>query len=480
MASLNLPAADAVVIGAGPNGLAAAIVLAQAGYSVTVAEAEPTVGGGARSAELTLPGFLHDVCSAIHPLAVSSPFFRTLPLAEHGLEWIQPECPLAHPLDDGSAIVLHRSVERTAAQFGRDAQAYHELFAPLVESWNTLQSDILGPLRLPRDPAGLAAFGVNALRSLTTLARMHFREERVPALLAGMAGHSMLPLDKAATAAFALVLTAAGHAVGWPMPRGGSRRITDALAGYLRSIGGEIATGSRVESLDQLPRWRAVLADVTPRQLVQIAGAGLPLLYRRTLERYRYGPGAFKVDWALSAPIPWRAPECARAGTVHLGGTLEEIAASERAAWNGRPSERPFVLLAQPTLFDPSRAPAGRHIAWAYCHVPNGSHVDMLAHIESQIERFAPGFRDCIVARNVMPPAVLERHNANLIGGDINGGAQDIFQLFARPTARLYSTPVRGLYLCSSSTPPGGGVHGMCGYFAAKLAVRYLRKQVEV
>ncbi len=478
-APLALSPADVIVIGAGPNGLAAAIVAAQAGYSVSLVEAEATVGGGARSAKLTLPGFTHDVCSGVHPLAVASPFFRTLPLREHGLQWVEPEYPLAHPLDDGSAVVLHRSIASTARQLGRDAQTYADLISPLVENWDALLGDILGPVRLPRKPLRLVAFALHALKSADTLARSYFCEERTRALLAGLAAHSMLPLDKSATASFALVLAAAAHAVGWPMARGGSQKIADALAEHFEDIGGRIFTGMRVESLDQLPRWRALFADVTPRQLLSIAGARLTGLYRRTLERYRYGLGAFKVDWALAAPIPWRAQECTRAGTVHLGGSFDEIAASERAAWEVRPHDRPFVLLAQPSLFDSSRAPAGRHTAWAYCHVPNGSAEDMLARVEAQVERFAPGFRECVLARSVMPPAALERHNANLVGGDINGGVQDIFQFFTRPTARLYATPVAGLYLCSSSTPPGGGVHGMCGYFAATWATRYLRRTLK-
>ncbi len=479
MTSLNLPPAEVTVIGAGPNGLAAAIVAAQAGYSVNLLEAQTTVGGGARSAELTLPGFIHDICSAVHPLARASPFFRTLPLAQHGLEWIQPDLPLAHPFDDGSAVVLHRSVEATARQLGGDTQAYADLFSPLVNDWEALLDDVLAPIRLPKNPLGMAGFALHAIKSADGLARSYFREQRTRALLAGLAAHSMLPLDKAATAAFALLLAAAGHAVGWPIPRGGAQKIADALAGHFEAIGGRIFLGSRVESFDQLPRWRVLLADITPRQLLALAGTRLPRPYRRTLERYRYGLGAFKINWALSDPIPWRAPECRRAGTIHLGGSFDEIAASERAAWDGRPHERPFVLVAQPSLFDPSRAPAGRHTAWAYCHVPNGSTVDMLARVEAQIERFAPGFRECVLARSVMPPAALERHNANLVGGDINGGVQDIFQLVTRPTVRLYSTPLDGLYLCSSSTPPGGGVHGMCGYFAATRATRYLRRTLE-
>ena len=468
---------SAAVIGSGPNGLSAAIVLARAGWPVTVYEAETLPGGGARSAELTLPGFLHDLGSAVHPLAAASPFFRTLPLAQHGLEWIEPPIPFAHPLEDERAVLLHRSVRATAAGLEEDGQAYQRLIEPLVTDWDDLTGEggILGPLRAPRHPLTLARFGLNALRSAKSLAQSRFSRRRARALFAGAAAHSMLPLDMIPSAAFGLVLTASAHAVGWPFPRGGAQKISDALASYLISLGGTIVTGCRIDSLDHLPAARVVLCDVTPRQLLHIAGNRLPASYRCKLERYRYGPGAFKLDWALSAPIPWMDPECAQAGTVHLGGTLDEIAASERAAWEGNSSDRPFVLIAQPTLFDPTRAPAGHHIAWGYCHVPNGSALDMLDRIEAQIERFAPGFRDLVLARSVMPPAALEAHNANLVGGDINGGATTLSQLFTRPTASAYATPVRGLYLCSSSTPPGGGVHGLCGNLAAKLALQQLR-----
>ncbi len=472
---MDIPASDAIVIGSGPNGMAAAITLAQAGLKVTVLEAQQTIGGGASSTELTLPGFVHDVCSAVHPLAISSPFFRTLPLNEHGLEWIQPPLPLAHPLDDATAVAVYRSLDETANKLGRDGNAYRDLVASLVESWDELLTDILAPIHLPKNLFGLARFGLNALRSAHGLAHSKFSGERARALFAGLAAHSMLPLEKAGSAAFGLILGASVHAVGWPFPRGGAQKITDALASYFRSLGGSIVTGFRVESLDQLPKTRAVLCDVTPRQLLAIAGNRFSEPYHRVLKNYRYGPGAFKVDWALREPIPWRAEECRHAGTVHLGGTLEEIAASERAPWRNQCPGHPFVLLAQPTLFDNSRAPAGKHIAWAYCHIPNGSTVDMLARIESQIERFAPGFRDVILARSVMGPAALQSHNANLVGGDINGGAQDLWQIFLRPSARLYRTPAQGVYICSSSTPPGGGVHGMCGHFAAAAVIKDLK-----
>jgi len=465
---------DVIVIGSGPNGLAAGIALAQAGCSVLVFEAEETLGGGTRSAELTLPGFVHDVCSAVHPMALALPFFRTLPLAEHGLEWIHPPVPLAHPLDDGTAVVLERSIHSTAEGLGPDGAAYARLMRPLVADWGRLDTALLGPLRLPRHPVALARFGIWALRSAHNLACTVFKLERPRALFAGLAAHSMLPLEQRPSAAFALVFAIAAHAVGWPLPRGGSQRIADALLSYLRSLGGEVVSGSPVESLDHLPPARAVLCDLTPRQLLRIAGHRLPPGFRRKLERYRYGPAAYKMDWALDAPVPWKAAACARAGTVHLGGTLEEVAASERAPWQGKHAERPFVLVAQPSLFDPTRAPLGKHTVWAYCHVPNGSTTRMVDEIESQIERFAPGFRRHVLARSVMPPRELESHNANLVGGDINGGVQDLRQLFLRPTLRLYSTPCKGLYMCSSSTPPGGGVHGMCGYFAARAALRQI------
>jgi phytoene dehydrogenase-like protein len=466
---------DAVVVGSGPNGLAAAITLAQAGLSVLVLEAAETIGGGARSAELTLPGYIHDVCSAVHPLGAGSPFFRMLPLAEHGLEWIHPPAPLAHPFDDGTAATLERSVEATGETLGRDATAYRKLMAPLVADWDKLAVDLLGPLRLPpRHPLALARFGWHAISSARGLAERLFEDERACALFGGMAAHSMIPLDQPPTAAFGLVIGLLGHAVGWPLPRGGSQRITDALAYYLRSLGGEVVTGVHVQSLDELPRAGAVLCDVTPRQLLRIAGQRLPAGYRRKLAGYRYGPGVFKVDWALDGPIPWQATECTRAGTLHLGGTLEEVAAAERVVWWGEHPEKPYVLLVQPSLFDATRAPAGKHTAWAYCHVPHASTFDMTERIEAQIERFAPGFRDLILARSVKSAVEMEQYNPNYIGGDINGGVQDWGQLFTRPVFRLvpYSTPLKGLYICSSSTPPGGGVHGMCGYFAARAALR--------
>jgi phytoene dehydrogenase-like protein len=462
---------DAIVVGSGPNGLSAAITLAQAGRSVLVREAAETIGGGTRSIELTLPGFTHDVCSAVHPLAVGAPFLPTLVLDAHGLEWIYPPAALAHPFDDGTASLLERSIAATGETLYSDAAAYRKLMRPFVEQWNELSDELLRPVRLPHNPFLLARFGLQAIRSASGLARSAFKEQRARALFAGMAAHSMLPLEKAASASFGLVLGITGHAVGWPIPRSGSQKIADALASVLRSLGGEIMTGARVDSIDELLGARHILCDITPRQLLAIAGHRLPAGYRRKLENYRYGPAAYKIDWALREPLPWKAKECARAATVHLGGTLEEISVSERAAWKGECAEKPFVLVVQPSLFDQTRAPDGLHTLWAYCHVPNSSSFDMTARIENQIERFAPGFKDLILARNVLSPAKLEEHNANLIGGDINGGAQDLPQLFTRPTRHLYKTPLQGVYLCSSSTPPGGGVHGMCGYFAAQLAL---------
>ena len=459
------------MIGSGPNGLAAAIVLAQAGLQVTVFEAEPTVGGGSRSAELTLPGFVHDLCSAVHATALASLFFRTLPLAKYGLEFIHPPLEVVHPFDDGSAAIVERSVERTAALLGRDGESYARIFGGLQRSWPNLESSVLGPLRWPQHPLAMAAFGMRALRSASGFANSAFAEERTRALFGGIAAHGLVPLDKALTAGFGLVLGVMAHMVGWVIPRGGAQKLTDALVAHLRALGGEVIANHRVTSLDELPRARAVLCDLSPRPFLKIAGARLPASYRRSLERYRYGMGVFKVDWALDGPIPWKAAECGRASTVHLGGTLAELELSEQQAWSGTAPDRPFVLLTQPTLFDPSRAPAGKHTVWTYCHVPGGSTVDMLPRIEAQIERFAPGFRHRILARSVMSPAGIEGHNANYVGGDIGAGIADLPQFFTRPTWRMYSTPVSGLYLCSAATPPGVGVHGMCGYFAAQRAL---------
>jgi phytoene dehydrogenase-like protein len=472
-----MPNLDAVIVGSGPNGLAAAVALVLQGYSVLVIEKADIIGGGTRSSELTRPGFVHDVCSAVHPMALASPFLRTLPLADHGLEWVHPEIPFAHPLEDGTSAALFRSVDGTANALGDDASAYRRLMAPLVARADELFSDLLGPFRIPRHPLAALRFGLGAIRSTKGLADSWFRGDPARALLAGLGAHAVLPLEQSPGAAITLMLGLAGHAVGWPFPRGGAQKIADSLASYFQSLGGRIETGRSVCSLDALPNARAVLLDVTPRQVVSIAGHRLPGLYRRALERYRYGPGVFKVDWALSGPIPWQAAECRRAGTVHVGGTFEQVAMAERAPWRGDHPERPFVLMAQPSLFDSSRVPNGMQTAWGYCHVPHGSTVDMTEAIELQVERFAPGFRDLILARHVMNTAAMATYNPNYIGGDITGGVADWWQLFTRPVMRLnpYTTPVKGLFLCSASTPPGGGVHGMCGYFAAQAAAKWLR-----
>jgi phytoene dehydrogenase-like protein len=463
---------DAVVIGSGPNGLSAAITIAAAGRSVLLVEGYETIGGAARSAELTLPGFVHDVCSSVYPMAVWSPFFRRLPLAQYGLEWIHPAAPLAHPLDDGSAVILDRSVEVTAQNLGEDRGRYIRLMGPLLSAWPKLESSVQNPFSIPAHPFAAMRFGLTVLRSASSVAKHAFRGERARALLAGLAGHAVLPLERVPSAAFGLVLAIIAHTQGWPFARGGSQNIANALARHLTSLGGEIVTGSPVASIEQLPRSRALLCDVTPRQLLKIAGSRFPPGFRRRLERYRYGPGVCKLDWALDGPIPWKAGECGRAWTVHLGGTFEEISASERDPWQGKHSERPFVLLAQPTLFDGTRAPAGKHIAWGYCHVPNGSTVDMTQAIENQIERFAPGFRRLILRRSVRVAASLESYNPNLIGGAIGGGTADLEQFLLRPTRRFYRTAAKGLYLCSSSTPPGPGVHGLCGHLAARAALK--------
>jgi phytoene dehydrogenase-like protein len=464
---------DAVVVGAGPNGLAAAIELARHGRSVAVLEGEETVGGGTRSAEITLPGFIHDLGSAIHPLGYASPFFKALPLEEHGLGWVHPPAPLAHPFDDDTAVVLERSVEATGAALGPDARAYERLMRGIAEDTDRIAGYFVGSPRLIRHPLALTTSGLRALRSARHLAEKLFEGEKARGLFAGNAAHSFLPLERRPSAMFGLLLGTLGHAFGWPFPRGGSQKIADALASYLRSLGGEIFTGVRVRSVEEVPRTRAILFDITPLQLLDIAGKHFTERYQNALKGYRYGPGVFKVDFALDGPIPWKAEECRQAATVHLGATLDEISFGEAAPWRGEHPEKPFVLLAQQSLFDQTRAPEGKHTVWTYCHVPNGSTFDMTERIEAQIERFAPGFRDRIVARSAMGPADLERTNANLVGGDIYGGIQDFRQLFTRPVARItpYSTPAKGLYICSSSTPPGGGVHGMCGYFAAHAAL---------
>jgi phytoene dehydrogenase-like protein len=465
---------DAIVVGAGPNGLAAAIVLAQAGRSVLVLEGKEAIGGGTRSAALTLPGFIHDVCSAVHPMALASPFFRTLPLTQFGLSWIHPPVPLAHPLDGGRAVLLNRSVGTTAELLAEDSGRYQRLMEPLVASWHELEETILGPPRIPRHPVKALRFGAHAIRAASSAARGLFKGEKAQALFAGLAAHSMLPLEKRPSAAFGVLLAITAHTAGWPIARGGSQKIADALADYLRSLGGQIQVNRPVQSLDELPSSPIVLCDLTPHQLLRVAGGELPAGFRRKLKAFRYGPGVYKVDWALSEPIPWAAEQCCLAGTVHVGGTLDEIAISERAPWFGELAQKPFVLVSQPSLFDATRAPDGKHTAWAYCHVPYGSSFDMMDRIEAQIERFAPGFRHRIMARSILPPTELEEHDPNLVGGSISGGVQDLRQAFLRPTYRFYATPRKGLYICSSSTPPGPGVHGMCGFFAAQLALRAL------
>ena len=468
---------DAVVIGSGPNGFAAAITLARAGKSVLILEAKDTVGGGMRSAELTLPGFVHDVCSAIHPLGATSPFFRGLPLKEHGLEFVHPDAPLAHPLDGGRCAVLERSLDATAASLGEDGDAYRGLLAPLARNPEPLFDELLAPFHIPRQPFRMAGFGLKAIRSATGLARAKFKGDLARALFAGNAAHSILPLEKPLTAAVGMILMLSGHVFGWPVARGGSGRIATALDNYFRSLGGEVRTNHPVWTMNDLPPARAYLFDVSPRNLATIAGDRLPSGFAMKLHRYRHGPAVFKLDWALSQPIPWTNPACLRAATVHVGGTLEQIAESERAAWATEPSPRPFILVGQQSLFDRSRVPdqdGSQQTGWAYCHVPHAYGGDMTDAIESQIERFAPGFRDTILARRATRPAEFEAYNANYVGGDIVGGVQDAAQLFTRPTARLspYTTPNPSIYICSASTPPGAGVHGMCGYHAAHAALK--------
>jgi phytoene dehydrogenase-like protein len=468
---------DAIVIGSGPNGLSAAASIAEAGFSVLVIEASQEIGGGTRTLPLTLPGFRHDICSAIHPLAISSPAFSRRPLAEYGLEWVHPAIPLAHALDGGQAIAMERSLRTTADRLGEDGEAYYRLLAPAVDHWQFLNDLAGGKCRTPRDSAGLLRLALQSARSAVGLMESRFRGAGAKALLAGLAGHANLPLEDAFSAGFGISMGASGHAVGWPFPRGGAGRIAGALAGYLRSLGVEFETGARVNSLDDLPPHRIALCDISPRELLRISGSRLHGWFRARLAKFRYGPGAFKLDWALDGPIPWTAADCHRAGTVHVGGTADEIAAGERTVWEGNCAENPFVIVAQHTRFDPSRAPVGKHTAWAYCHVPNGSQVDMSERIEGQIERFAPGFRNRILARSVLGPMALEARNANLVGGDFCGGANSWRQLFTRPTLFAYLTPDPRILLCSSATPPGAGVHGMCGYYAARVAISRLRQR---
>lgn len=463
---------DAVVVGSGPNGLAAAITLRQEGLSVLLIEGKDVIGGGLSSAEFTLPGFVHDVCSAIHPLALGSPFFSTLPLADHGLTYLQPDLAAAHPFDGGTAAVLAHSVEETAKALGADQQLYLDIFKPVVRDWPLIAADVLAPLHFPKHPIAMAQFGLKALTSATFLAK-RFKTKEAKGLWAGMAAHAIQPLTNLSTSAIALVLMTAGHLKGWPIPQGGSKEIANALASYFISLGGKIQTGQFIKRIDELPSAKTVLFDVTPQQLLQIAGHRFSSLYKWQLERFRYGMGVFKIDWALDGPIPFTAPEVRKAGTVHIGNTIEEIELSEKITWEGQHSDKPYVLLAQQSLFDDTRAPEGKHTAWAYCHVPRGSTKDMTAIIEQQIERFAPGFKDLILAKHTMNTVDIQAYNPNYIGGDINGGVIDLGQLFTRPVLRPspYRTSEKGLYICSSSTPPGGGVHGMCGYHAAKQAL---------
>jgi phytoene dehydrogenase-like protein len=464
---------DAVVIGGGPNGLAAAITMQQQGLSVLLLEAASTVGGGTRSAELTLPGYMHDICSAIHPLAAGSPFFQNLPLKDFGLEYIYPRLNAAHPLDTGSAPALFSDINKTAEQLGVDKNRYVEIFSPLKEQWPELSRQLLGPFRLPSHPWQMASFGLKALQPALRFAGT-FKTPEAKALFGGMAAHSIQPLNNYATTAFGLVLMVAAHERGWPVAKGGSRSIATALSAYFLSIGGRIITGTAVKSLKELPSSKAILFDTSPDQVLKLAGERLSPIYRWQLKNYRYGMGTFKIDWALDGPIPFTAIYCREATTIHLGNTLEEFSVSEQQTWQGKHPDKPFVLLAQQSLIDPSRAPAGKHTAWAYCHVPNGSEKDMTTAIENQVERFAPGFRDLILAKHTFNTSQLYQYNQNYVGGDINGGVIDISQLFTRPAIRFspYRTSAKGLYICSASTPPGGGVHGMCGYYAARRALK--------
>jgi phytoene dehydrogenase-like protein len=463
---------DAIVVGSGPNGLAAAITMQLEGLSVLLIEGKDTIGGGLRTAEITLPGYKHDICSAIHPMAVASPFFNSLPLQQYGLAFIEPEVAAAHPFDDATAAYLCRSIEATADSLDADKQTYLNLIGPVVRDWKKLSGDILAPLRFPSHPLIMAKFGLKALQSARQISAK-FSTEKAKGLWAGMTAHSIQPLTNLSTAAIGLVLSAVGHVHGWPVPQGGSQSVADALAAYFVALGGKIQTGNMIQSLNELPTAKTILLDVTPAQLLKLSGDKLSAFYKWQLNRYRYGMGVFKIDWALSDPIPFKATNCHRAGTIHLGNTFAEIARTEQQSSDNIHPEKPFVLLAQPSVFDASRAPAGKHTAWAYCHVPHGSTKDMTLAIERQVERFAPGFRDTILAKSTMNTAEVEAYNPNYIGGDISGGIIDLGQLYTRPALRPspYRTSAKGLYICSSSTPPGGGVHGMCGYYAAKQAL---------
>lgn len=461
---------DVVVVGSGPNGLTAAALAARRGLSTVVFEARDTVGGGLRSAELTEPGFVHDVCSSVHPMAVASPAFRELRLDQHGLEWITPHAAAAHPLENGEAVILYNDANRTAEALQKDRDAYQRTIGAVARVWPRLEADLLGPIGFPSHPLAYAKLGLPGLVPAQMLAR-RFSTTRGRALFAGCAAHSILPFSAPGSSAFAIALAAVGHVHGWPIARAGSQSIANALADVLRAHGGDIVTGAKIERHEQLPKARVVLFDTSPGAMASIMHDRFPRRFAAKLGRYRYGPGAFKVDWALSAPIPWKSPECLEAATVHVGGTFDEIAAAEAAPWRGECADRPFVLVTQPGVFDPTRAPAGQHTAWGYCHVPNGSTVDMTMRIEAQVERFAPGFRDVIVARATRGPATIESENANLVGGDVGAGSNDLMNLLFRPTWRRYATPVPGVFLCSAATPPGAGVHGMCGYHAAQAAL---------
>lgn len=469
---------DAIVIGSGPNGFAAAITLARSNLKVLIVEARETIGGGLRSSPLTLPGFIHDICSAIHPLGAASPFFLTLPLKEHGLEWIHPEACLAHPFEDGSSVLLYKSMEDTISNLGEDGEKYKNIFTSLIDKWEDLSEDILSPLKLPAHPITLTKFGINAVQPAKFFAERNFKGSRARALFMGLAGHSIMPLTKPLTSAIGIVLGILGHHIGWPMPKGGSQMIASSMASYLKSLGGEIITGFYVKDIDELPSAKVYLLDTGPNQLAAIAGERLTSFYLNQLQKYRYGPGIFKVDWALNSAIPFKSKDCLKAGTIHLGNSYEEIVEAEKVIWENKHPEKPFVLMAQQSLFDETRAPDGKHTAWAYCHVPNGSALDMTERIENQVERFAPGFRDCIIGKHTMNSYQYQDYNPNLIGGDITGGVQDIWQLYTRPAIRLspYSTPADNIFICSASTPPGGGVHGMCGYHAAKSALKKVFK----
>lgn len=465
---------DAVIVGSGPNGLAAAITLAKQGLKTLVLEGADTPGGGTRTSELTLPGFRHDVCSAIHPMALASPFFQGLELEREGVKWIHPGCPVAHPLDGGEAVLMHRSVTQTAEGLGVDASPYFRLMQTLTHKWEYIDREVLGPLSMPRRPFSLAWFGLHALWPAKAFLRSWFRNPRTRALLAGIAAHCILPLEWMPSMSVALVMTAVAHRYGWPLPEGGSQAITTAMVNVLQRLRGRVECNQWVRQWSDIPPARLVLLDITPAQFLQLAGSRLPWLYRRQLQAFQGGPAIFKIDYALDGPVPWRNAEVGRAGTVHLGGTLEEMCVAERRVWQGKVPSRPYVLVSQPSLFDPSRAPQGKHVLWAYCHVPRGCDADMTEAIEGQLERFAPGFKERVLQRHIMPPAAMQAYNPNYQAGDISGGALLLTQLWTRPTLRWspYSTPLKGVYLCSSSTPPGGGVHGMCGYHAALAAYR--------